>query len=467
MTLQQTPGPDSYLLRWKGDDLVVMLTLDAPCKGRAVLRTNLGAASVRRREIIEETEQGIVPLAKAWNDVPMKEVRLGTYQCTVRLDEVGVFSAKACFFPAGTRTPVWPDGRNFHVKVEPAATRRANAIYTVFVRQFGSFREVVRRLDTIMGKMGFTIVQTLPPFPVPVTYGVMGKKGCPFAATDFFSVDPACAEFDVKATPLDQFRELVDAVHARGGRLFIDLPANHTGWASALQTHHPDWFRREADGTFVSPGAWGVTWADLVELDYAKAELRAYMADVFLFWCRFGVDGFRCDAGYMIPEETWNYIVARVREEHPDTVFMLEGLGGKLEVTDALLARADLDWAYSEIFQTYDRGAFEWYLPGAIARAEKYGSLVHFAETHDNDRLAKGGPVYARLRVQLAALLSHQGAWGIANGVEWYATEKIDVHDGGDLNWGASDNMVDLIARLNRILATHPAFGPGVRERLI
>ena len=467
MTLKQTPGPDSYLLRWKGDELVVTLTLDAPRKGRAVLRTNLGAASVRRREIIEETEQGIVPLAKAWNDIPMKETSPGTYRCAVRLDEVGVFSAKACFFPAGTRTPVWPEGRNFHVKVEPAATRRANAIYTVFVRQFGSFREVVRRLDTIMGKMGFTIVQTLPPFPVPVTYGVMGKKGCPFAATDFFSVDPACAEFDVKATPLDQFRELVDAVHARGGRLFIDLPANHTGWASVLQTHHPDWFHREADGTFVSPGAWGVTWADLVELDYAKAELRAYMADVFLFWCRFGVDGFRCDAGYMIPEETWNYIVARVREEHPDTVFMLEGLGGKLEVTDALLARADLDWAYSEIFQTYDRGAFEWYLPGAIARAEKYGSLVHFAETHDNDRLAKGGKVYARLRVQLAALLSHQGAWGIANGVEWYATEKIDVHDGGDLNWDASDNMVDLIARLNGILAAHPAFGPGVRERLI
>ena len=467
MAMRQTPSTGSYLLRWKGDELTVALSLGAPRKGRAVLRTNLGAASVRRREIIEETEHGVVPLAKAWNDVPMKETAPGAYECAVRLDEVGVFSAKACFFPAGGGTPEWPDGANFHVKVEPAATRRANSIYTVFVRQFGSFREVVRRLDAIMGKMGFSIIQTLPPFPVPVTYGVMGKHGCPFAATDFFGVDPACAEFDTAATPLDQFRELVDAVHARGGRLFIDLPANHTGWASVLQTHHPEWFRRKPDGTFVSPGAWGVTWADLVELDYSKPGLRAYMADVFLFWCRFGVDGFRCDAGYMIPEDTWTYIVARVREEHPDTVFMLEGLGGKLEVTDALLSRAGLDWAYSEIFQTYDRGAFEWYLPGAIERAEKYGSLVHFAETHDNDRLAKGGHVYARLRVQLAALLSHQGAWGIANGVEWYATEKIDVHDGGDLNWGAKDNMTDLVARLNRILATHPAFGPGVRERVV
>ena len=124
MTLQQIPAPDSYLLRWKGDELVITLTLDAPHKGRAVLRTNLGAASVRRQEIIEETEQGIVPLAKAWNDIPMKEVRPGTFECVVRLDEVGVFSAKACFFPAGTRTPVWPEGRNFHVASSPPARAR-------------------------------------------------------------------------------------------------------------------------------------------------------------------------------------------------------------------------------------------------------------------------------------------------------------------------------------------------------
>ena len=465
--MKQTPACEDFLLRWKGDILDVSLDLGTPRRGRAVLRTNIGGASIRRREIIEETEQGVTPLAKAWRDIPMDAASPGRFVCRVSLDEVGVFSGKACFFPNGSNVPEWPEGANFHVKVEPAATRCGNSIYTVFPRQFGSFREVVRRLDHIMDHMGFRIVQTLPPFPVPTTYAVMGEYGCPFAATDFFSVDPAMAEFDNRTTPLDQFRELIDAVHAKGGSLFVDLPANHTGWASALQTHHPEWFNRKADGTFVSPGAWGVTWEDLVELDYAHSGLRAYMADVFLFWCRQGVDGFRCDAGYMIPEATWTYIVARVREEFPDTVFMLEGLGGKLEVTDALLSRAGLDWAYSEIFQTYDRGQFEWYLPGAIARAERCGTLVHFAETHDNDRLAKGGETYARLRVALAALLSHQGAWGIANGVEWFAKEKIDVHGKNDLAWGSKSNMVDWIARLNKIVHTHPDFTRPVHIEMI
>jgi len=456
--MTQTPRPHDFLLKWRGDVLTVTLELDSPRKGRAAFRTNIGHARVRRREIIAETERGETPMARAWTDIPLGEVRPGLFRADIPLDEVGIFSGKACFFPEGSNVPEWPEGQNTHIKVESAETRKSNSIYTVFPRQFGSFREVVRRLPTIMDDMGFRIVQTLPPFPVPTTYAVMGEYGCPFAALDFLSVDPAMAEFDEYATPLDQFKELIDAVHARRGLLLVDLPANHTGWASTLQTHHPDWFHREADGRFVSPGAWGVKWADLVELDYSNPELRAYMADVFLFWCRNGVDGFRCDAGYMIPEATWEYIVARVREEYPDTIFMLEGLGGDLKVTDRLLAESNLDWAYSEIFQTYDRAAFEWYLPGAIERSERHGTLVHFAETHDNDRLAKGGEVYARLRVQLAALLSWQGAWGIANGVEWYCREKIDVHGKNDLNWGAKKNMVELISKLNCILGSHPSF---------
>ena len=466
-TLKQTPNPEDFILKWRGDTLTVTLELDAPRKGRAAFRTNIGRASVRRREIIDETEKGLTPLARAWTDIPLKEVGPGLFSADILLEEVGVFSGKACFFPEGSDLPEWPDGRNTHIKVESAETRKNNSIYTVFPRQFGSFREIVRRLPVIMDKMGFRIVQTLPPFPVPTTYAVMGEYGCPFAATDFLSVDPAMAEFDEYATPLDQFKELIDAVHGRNGLLFVDLPANHTGWASTLQTHHPDWFHREPDGRFISPGAWGVKWADLVELDYSDPGLRAYMADVFLFWCRNGVDGFRCDAGYMIPLKTWEYIVARVREEYPDTVFMLEGLGGKLSVTDALLAEANLDWAYSEIFQTYDRGAFEWYLPQAIARSERYGTLVHFAETHDNDRLAKGGQTYARLRVQLAALLSWQGAWGIANGVEWFCTEKIDVHGKNDLAWGSADNMVELISRLNAILDANPSFSDSSHLELV
>jgi predicted glycogen debranching enzyme len=195
--------------------------------------------------------------------------------------------------------------------------------------------------------------------------------------------------------------------------------------------------------------------------------LRDFMAGVFEFWCREGVDGFRCDAGYMIPADVWTYIVARVRASFPDTVFLLEGLGGKISVTRQLLDRANLDWAYSEVFQTEDRSAFEQYFPGAMALSAEVGPLIHFAETHDNVRLAARSQTYARLRVALAAMLSDQGAFGITNGVEWFATERVDVHGASALRWGGEPNQCAELRRLNTLLETHPAFGRDTAVRLV
>ena len=497
--MMQFPRPGEYLLRWAGDVLEVSLRLEEPCQGRAAFRTNLGQAAVQRREVIGRTESGIAALGRDWHDVPMRESAPGVFAVRVPLVEVGVFAGKACFFAEGSSVPQWPEGGDLRVKVEPAHTACANTVYCAFVRQFGealrqdpsdagarpheealdargytvippsgTFRGLIRQLDHILRVMRFRVVQLLPVFPVPTVYARMGRYGSAFAALDFLSVDPALAEFDTRATPMDQFRELVDAVHSRAGYLYLDLPANHTGWAATLQTHHPEWYRREAGGAFASPGAWGVTWADLAELDYADTRLREYMAGVFLFWCRLGVNGFRCDAGYMIPSETWAYIVARVREEYPSTVFLLEGLGGSVEVTEGLLSQAGLNWAYSELFQTEGRAAVEGYLPAAVALAERCGPLIHFAETHDNVRLAaRGGEAYARMRTALSALVSHQGAFGITNGVEWFAAERVDVHGAAALNWDAPVNQVAEVARLNALLAAHPAFGPGARLRLI
>lgn len=497
-SLFQHPSPGDSVLAVAGETLLFTLEVPDGGQGAAYLRTNLNCASIRRGEVIANTEEGRPFSAADWHDIEMKrEGASSTYSIRIPLAEPGFFYAKAFFLPPGSSSPVWPDGGNTGIKVVSPFSASGNSVYTAFVRQFrspsaasagdadesvlralenggyavippsGTFREVVRRLDHIIGDLGFSIIQLLPIHPVPTTYARMGRFGSPFASLDFFDVDPAYAEFDGRTTPLEQFCELSDAVHARGGRIFLDIPANHTGWASAFQTTHPEWFRRRRDGAFKSPGAWGVTWEDLVELDYSHPDLRAAMASVFLFWCAKGVDGFRCDAGYMIPSATWEYITSKVREVFPDTVFMLEGLGGKQETTDSLLREANLDWAYSELFQYENREAVTWYLSGAIPRSESFGPLVTFAETHDNNRLAARGPRFASMRTALSALLSQQGAYGITAGVEWFCREKIDVHGAPSLNWGASENQTGLISALNRLLSVHPAFGTGVKVKLV
>src|SRR3954462_8420023 len=114
-------------------------------------------------------------------------------------------------------------------------------------------------------------------------------------------MDPALVVFDQRTTGIDQFMVLTHAAHLNGCRVFLDIVINHTGWGSVLQENHPEWFERKADGTFVSPGAWGVTWEDLVELRHQNGARGDEVAEGFLTWCRRGGDGFRCDAGYKVP----------------------------------------------------------------------------------------------------------------------------------------------------------------------
>ncbi len=494
--LVQSPAPGRRMIGHRGDVVAIRLQTPADWRGAAYLRTTLGRAAQRREEVVRAVEQNVPALARGWHDVPMTAHGDGVHSVRMPLDQTGRFEAKAFWLAAADASPLWPAGGNLVYKVEPSETVCANTIYTAFVRQFGpnkarrgradeagicaleqagyavipasgGFRDLARELDFVIGEIGFRIVHLLPVHPVPTTYARMGRFGSPFAALDYMDVDSALSEFDRRTTPMEQFDELADAIHARGAWVFLDIPVNHTGWGSRLQNEHPEWFVRDARQGFRSPGAWGVVWKDLAELDYRRRDLWMHMAQVFLFWCRRGVDGFRCDAGYKLPYAAWEYIVARVRSEFPDTVFFLEGLGGKISVMESLLDGGNMNWAYSELFQNYDRAQIESYLPGCIETSRTCGSQIHFAETHDNNRLAARSERYARLRVVLCALLSDKGGFGIANGVEWLATEKIDVHGAAALNWGAEPNLAPLLRRLNWLLRTHPCFGPGTRLRLV
>ncbi|HEX7861562.1 MAG TPA: amylo-alpha-1,6-glucosidase, partial [Verrucomicrobiae bacterium] len=192
-----------------------------------------------------------------------------------------------------------------------------------------------------------------------------------------------------------------------------------------------------------------------------------HIADAFITWCRRGVDGFRCDAGYKVPTAAWRYIIARVRHEFPDALFLLEGLGGAWEATEDLLTRGGMQWAYSELFQNYSPIQVSGYLDHSITKSATVGTLVHYSETHDNERLAAKGRTWSLLRNQLCALASQSGGFGYTCGVEWLAAEKVNVHSSRGLAWGATENITVELARLSKLLAEHPAFFDGANLRRI
>ncbi|MFT3927949.1 MAG: amylo-alpha-1,6-glucosidase [Myxococcales bacterium] len=496
------PAPGEHLLRFVGDRLRVTLDVHQgiPPKARAFLRTNLTRAHEARREVIAESglrsEDSLTFAGASWRDIPLRQQGETRFVIDLPLLEVGQFRCKAYWVDEALRQ-FWPEGGDVGITVHPDHLRTGNLIYCAFPRAFargdgastpaslqsaieqldqrgftvippsGTLRNLTRELPHIFDTLGCRILHLLPVGPVPTTYARMGRFGSPYAQLDLTGIDPALVEFDKKTTAVDQFRELTDAVHLRDGLVILDIVLNHTGWGSTLLDNHSQWFQRDASGEFHSPGAWGNTWADLVELDQKHPELWDVLADALLVWCRRGVDGFRCDAGYMVPLPAWQYIVARVRDEFPECVFLLEGLGGAWAATEALLTRGGMQWAYSELFQCYEPVHVAHYLDHALAQSERIGVLTHYSETHDNDRLAKKGPVWSLMRNRLSALASHCGSFGFTCGVEWLSTQKIDVHEGHSLSWGQTPNLVQELRRLNALLREHPCFFDGASVRRV
>ncbi|MFO1502130.1 MAG: alpha-amylase family glycosyl hydrolase [Verrucomicrobiota bacterium] len=383
---EMEPAPGQQLLRFVGDRVRFHLrrSVDAESPGqRAFLRTNLGRAERVRDEIIRSYTRKLPSAGAAWRDVAMRESG-GGWWVELPLIDVGFFQAKAYLIDSHGRQ-LWPDGPNVGISVQPDQYRTRNTIYCAFVRMFGQdqaervgssdgieaelakldklgyaaippsgkLRDLARQLPHIVDVLGCRILHLLPVNPTPTTYARFGRFGSPYASQDLTAIDPALVEFDRRTTGIDQFRELTYAAHLKGARVFLDIVTNHTGWGSTLQENHPDWFLADSEGYFVSPGAWGVTWEDLVELNHRNPASAGALAEVFLTWCRRGVDGFRCDAGYKVPMAAWRYITACVRQEYPETIFLLEGLGGSWEATEHLLTEGGMQWAHSELFQNY------------------------------------------------------------------------------------------------------------------
>jgi len=490
------PATGERLLRFVGDKIIFQLRAELagpPKNFQALLRTNLGRAAARRREIIAAHAGQAVVANSSWRDVPMQKMT-GGWQIELPLAEVGFFQAKAYLLDE-KNWQHWPDGADVGISVHPNFARTANTIYCAFTRLFGAtknlastadekleaqltpleahgyatlppsgkFRDLTRQLPHIVNRLGCRIIHLLPVHPTPTTYARFDRFGSPYASLDLTAVDPALIEFDKRTTGIEQFCELTCAAHSLGARVFIDIVINHTGWGSTLQENHPEFFLKKPDGEFASPGAWGTVWEDLVELEQHDIKLWDLIADSLLVWCRRGVDGFRCDAGYKIPAPAWQYIVARVQEEFPETIFLLEGLGGKWETTELLLTEGGMQCAYSELFQNYSGKEVASYLDYANRQSGRVGSYVHYSETHDNQRLAGKGRAWSLLRNRLCALTSPSGGFGFTCGVEWLAAEKIRVHGCTGLNWDAADNIIPELAHLTQLISDHPCFFDGAK----
>jgi glycosidase/predicted alpha/beta superfamily hydrolase len=152
-----------------------------------------------------------------------------------------------------------------------------------------------------------------------------------YGATDFYAVEEHFGN-------LREFRDLVDAAHAQGIKIILDMVANHTGpfhpWVTSSPT--PTWFNGTAEHHLAN--TWQ-TWtlADphgtaavrettlkgwfaniLPDLNQDDPEVARYIIQNSLWWVAVsGLDGIRQDTWPYVPRRFWRDWMTALRREFP------------------------------------------------------------------------------------------------------------------------------------------------------
>ena len=273
---------------------------------------------------------------------------------------------------------------------------RASSIYQVFVRNWsdaGTFDAALPAIGAA-ADLGFDILYLTPIHPI----GRVARKGglgSPYAIADYRAVDESLGGEA-------GFARFLEAAHAAGLRVMIDVVYNHTSPDSLLAREHPEWFCKGPDGR---PGPRVADWSDVVDLDYSHSGLRDYLLETLERWVRFGVDGFRCDVASMVPLDFW--VEARRRcaairpvlwlaeSVHKEFVDELRGRGIEAASDGELHEAFDMSYDYDgreELERAWaGRGPLSAYLHHLELQRCMYPAhaiKARFLENHDQSRAA-------------------------------------------------------------------------------
>ena len=197
-----------------------------------------------------------------------------------------------------------------------------DVMYEVNVRQYsasGTFEEVTKNISTIKN-LGVTMLWLMPLHPIGIK-NRKGTMGSYYSVKDYRGIDESYG------TAME-FRELVTEAHLQGMKVIVDWVANHTAWDHEWVTKHPNWYAQDSLVKIITQ----YDWSDVAKLNYKNKELRkAMIADMKYWVTEYGIDGFRCDVAFLVPQDFWEQ--ARKELEAIKPTYMLAEMEWNADIT--------------------------------------------------------------------------------------------------------------------------------------
>ena len=266
----------------------------------------------------------------------------------------------------------------------------------------------------------------------------------------------------------DDFEHLLAELKRHEMELALDL-AFQCSPDHPWVTEHPEWFRHRADGTIRYAENPPKRYEDIYPIDFETKDrdgLWRALLDVVLFWVERDVPIFRVDNPHTKPFAFWEWLLAEVKRDHPDVLFLSEAFT-RPRVMERL-AKIGFDQSYTYFTWRRSRDELTEYLteltqgpPRDFLRPNLWPNTPDIL----TDQLQEGGPPAFRLRFLLAATLgANYGIYGPAfehmeheprepGSEEYRDSEKYERR----FRPAAATGMRELIARVNLIRREHPS----------
>jgi starch synthase (maltosyl-transferring) len=346
-------------------------------------------------------------------------------------------------------------------------------IYNLFPPLAGSIADWTKHLRRIAG-MNFDWVFVNP-------FHATGASGSIYAIKDPYSLSDLALGSMAHADERAALRQFTSEAGRLGLKVMMDLVINHTARDAVLAADHPEWYRRNPDGTPYAPRAVDpddptkvTMWEDLAELDYETPSARAALVEYWTHYVRhyagLGFEGFRCDAAYQVPADAWRAIIAAARQAAPGLRFFAETLGCTTEQVVAL-AGAGFDYIFNSAKW------WDFHAPWLLDQYEAFRLLapsIAVPESHDTERLAAGlaaedpGQLAASLRFHLLFAACFSSGVMMPMGCEYGFTRKLDVVKTRPADWEETGiDLTEFVAAVHAMKASVPAFNREGEQRRI
>ncbi len=360
--------------------------------------------------------------------------------------------------------------QRLHVDVDRERAR-FGAWYELFPRSWGGFAGVTKLVPEL-AELGFDVLYLPPVHPIGLTNrkgpnnaltAKPGDPGSPWAIGDKSGGHKA---LHPDLGSMKSFDKLVATADKHGMDVALDFAIQCSADHPWL-TEHPEWFNRRPDGTLKYAENPPKKYQDIYNVNWDCEDwlgLWEALRDVVRFWADHGVKVFRVDNPHTKPFAFWEWLIAELRAEHPDIVFLAEAF------TRAAVMKMLAKVGFNQSYTYFTWKSSKWELVDYVTELASSGMQEYyrpnfFVNTPDilTEELVAGGPPKFASRLVLAATLSP--SYGVYSGYEHFervpvrpGSEEYDHSEKYELKQRKLDGpLLTLISRINTIRRENPA----------